>query len=204
MRPFRTAALLACLSACTPASASTPNASDLAISFVAQGDSVLAKAFYRVGGASDSVVAVFTAPRSAAVRRTRPANTQLATDSAFLLPAPPVAEGDSLAVTVTVTPYWKGKVGRSAAATGSYYRAPAASIDSLRVSYLDPVGVKITPKTVVLRSDQTQLFCAYLIYANLSIQPASNNDPACGLTPASAPEPDRSPWLRYASWTDRR
>lgn len=202
MKHLITAAFAVILLACTPASATPPNASDLAIAFTAQGDSVLTKVDYRISGvAADSVVLVYSAPRSVNVRHNKAAGVR--TDSAFVIPNPPVAEGDSLTVTVTVTPYWKGKVGRSATASGNYYRAPSATIDSIRIAS-SVVGVKILPASVTLQSGQKKLFCAYIIYANATIVRASNADPACGLTPAMAPDPTRSSWLRYASWTDRR
>lgn len=202
MRLLRIASMLALLSACTPASATPPDASDLALAFTAQGDSILTKVDYRISGVTaDSVVLVYSAPRSVNVRHNRPA--AIRTDSAFVIPNPPVAEGDSLTVTVVVTPYWKGKVGRAATASGNYYRAPSATIDSLRIASA-VVGVKILPAMVTLMPGQKQLFCAYIIYANATIVRAANADPACGLTPASAPDPGRSQWLRYASWAERR
>jgi hypothetical protein len=200
MKPL-VSTLLAAALACATASASPPGADDLRISFAGQGDSVVTKVWYHVIGAADSTILVYTAPHSVAVRHNR-VPTQIA-DSGILLPVPPVAEGDSLPVTVTVTPYWKGKVGRSATASASYYRAPSATIDSLRISLGQPAAVKLVPKTVILASGRMQLFCGYVIYVNGSVVPASNNDPGCGETPASAPMPEKSLWLKYASWSSR-
>jgi hypothetical protein len=173
----------------------------LSLTFVAQGDSVLAKASYHITGTADSVVLLYSAPRSATQRHARP-STQIG-DSAFLLPVPPVAEGDSLPVTVSVTPYWKGKTGRAASATASYYRAPAAIIDSLRISLGPPVGIRVQPKVVTMLAGHTQLFCAYAIFVNGSVLPAANNDPSCGPTIGSAPDSNGTS-VRFARWLATR